>query len=480
MIKYKKYQTAGTIYTDDPKRAQAYQDSLTLHNTTKDLIPTLMSYPIGSKWLKKWDDYLMTNYHNNGNSEKFSKAYDRLSNFNDMPPKESRKFVRDDLGSWVPIATSTYKHPTQPVKYRNPKVLKKQQELINSGYNIKPDGIWGPKSEEAWKQYQNKNITPPIQSTPAPVVNNPQIVNTPAQVVKPKSPKFKFVDDYTGPTYEMSKGDELEFDKQRKKQYGGTTKYQVAGRTPLNKEFMEGISSDLEKHESYLRNKNNKVQKDNSVVQSANYNTTKTGDRNTSRNNSRLEIKPIIDRDTGEIMDYYMDNKFTSDSQTDEILDDPSYYTMHQKYGKPNIRAFGSSKIDKLSGRDYYNPFTNTMAIQKPYSYLHELAHSIQNQKQGVVKLVTKSTFDLIKNFFLPLKTGNKFFRPSVYNTPGTIENEAHSIIYPKLYEEYVENNKQFNIERQNRKSVVPKGKLNYQWETGGNLKYKNYSKNNK
>ena len=32
---------------------------------------------------------------------------------------------------------------------------KKQQELVNAGYNIDVDGIWGPKSQAAWEEYQN-------------------------------------------------------------------------------------------------------------------------------------------------------------------------------------------------------------------------------------------------------------------------------------------------------------------------------------
>ena len=208
MIKYKKYQTAGTIYTDDPKRAQAYQDSLTLYNNVPQVLDLSNIRPNSEK-----------EYYKNELSRMVSNGDMYKSDLFDNPKNEKAYYKLTSLNKKEPRAVWTVKNdkyeqkfpkPIQPVKYRNPKVLKKQQELINLGYDIKPDGIWGPKSEEAWKQYQNRNT--PIQSTPAPVVNNPQIVNTPVQVVEPKSPSFKYTK-YNGQTYDMSPSMEKEVDK---------------------------------------------------------------------------------------------------------------------------------------------------------------------------------------------------------------------------------------------------------------------------
>ena len=41
---------------------------------------------------------------------------------------------------------------------------KKQQELVNAGYDIAVDGIWGPKSQAAWEDYQNGGTDEPTLS----------------------------------------------------------------------------------------------------------------------------------------------------------------------------------------------------------------------------------------------------------------------------------------------------------------------------
>lgn len=40
------------------------------------------------------------------------------------------------------------------------RVRKMQQELVKAGYNIAVDGDWGPKSEQAWQDYQSKKNQP--------------------------------------------------------------------------------------------------------------------------------------------------------------------------------------------------------------------------------------------------------------------------------------------------------------------------------
>jgi hypothetical protein len=74
-----------------------------------------------------------------------------------------------------------YKKPAQPVKYANPEIVVKQKQLKEAGlYSGELDGIWGPKSEEAWKQYEEAS-----KPKPAPVVNKPTTTPAPrAEIVK--------------------------------------------------------------------------------------------------------------------------------------------------------------------------------------------------------------------------------------------------------------------------------------------------------
>lgn len=70
-----------------------------------------------------------------------------------------------------------YKKPVQPVKYKDPKIVAKQQQLLEAGYNIgEADGIWGPKSQEAWDQMnaskQTTQTTSQTYQTPTIVVKD--------------------------------------------------------------------------------------------------------------------------------------------------------------------------------------------------------------------------------------------------------------------------------------------------------------------
>ena len=74
----------------------------------------------------------------------------RLSQKENMGLLNTNKYYKHDN----PIAPKpTLPKPTLP----NPEVVKKQQQLISAGYDIKPDGIWGAKSKLAQEQYNNKN-----------------------------------------------------------------------------------------------------------------------------------------------------------------------------------------------------------------------------------------------------------------------------------------------------------------------------------
>jgi hypothetical protein len=122
---------------------------------------------------------------------------------------------------------------------------------------------------------------------------------------------------------------------------------------------------------------------------------------------------------------------------------------MHSKYGAP--------KINTIREKDtaWYNPITDSMNISIPkygdeYGnpvedlFLHELAHKVQANKKGnvgfVKDFVGKDLINTLKNVDssdMFTKKGWLDAYGKNYNTPGTVENEAHSVIAPKLEEEY-------------------------------------------
>jgi hypothetical protein len=122
---------------------------------------------------------------------------------------------------------------------------------------------------------------------------------------------------------------------------------------------------------------------------------------------------------------------------------------MHSKYGAP--------KINTIREKDtaWYNPITDSMNISIPkygdeYGnpvedlFLHELAHKVQANKKGnvgfVKDFVGKDLINTLKNVDssdIFTKKGWLDAYIKNYNTPGTVENEAHSVIAPKLEEEY-------------------------------------------
>jgi hypothetical protein len=122
---------------------------------------------------------------------------------------------------------------------------------------------------------------------------------------------------------------------------------------------------------------------------------------------------------------------------------------MHSKYGAPKINTIGEKD------RAYYNPITDSMNISIPKygdeygdlvedEFLDELAHKVQANKKGnvgfVKDFVGKDLINTLKN----VDSSNIFTKKGWldayrknYHTPGTVENEAHSVIAPKLEDEY-------------------------------------------
>jgi len=122
---------------------------------------------------------------------------------------------------------------------------------------------------------------------------------------------------------------------------------------------------------------------------------------------------------------------------------------MHNKYGAPKINTIGEKD------RAYYNPITDSMNISIPKygdeygdpvedQFLHELAHKVQANKKGnvgfVKDFVGKDLINTLKNVdssdIFTKKGWLDAYRKN-YTTKGTVENEAHSVIAPKLEEEY-------------------------------------------
>ena len=122
---------------------------------------------------------------------------------------------------------------------------------------------------------------------------------------------------------------------------------------------------------------------------------------------------------------------------------------MHSKYGAPKINTIGEDD------RAYYNPVNDSMNISIPnyydhyadpveYEFLNELAHKVQANKKGTIGMfkehLTKDLINTLKN----IDSSNIFTKrgwidayEKNYDTLGTVENEAHSVIAPKLHEEY-------------------------------------------
>jgi hypothetical protein len=159
-----KGQTGGTIYVDpnDPagrERYRAYQDSLSLYNDAQGQIKYFRKLGInpGEFKIPTKDVNPSINYVKGFYSEKDIKTLNRIKPLYYLAGSKNKNSDGVYETSLLPV----FKKPTQPVKYGDPEVVAKQQQLIAAGYDIGPtgaDGIWGPKSQTAWEEYQNNKI----------------------------------------------------------------------------------------------------------------------------------------------------------------------------------------------------------------------------------------------------------------------------------------------------------------------------------
>jgi hypothetical protein len=207
------------LYVDpnDPAgraRYQAYQDSLAAYNFGSGL-PQV--------WEKSDLDYFNSRYANNKGtvkrtvlkpgdkleypthqtSDKSGKKVDAWQNsYKGVNPSNigrstlySDGRIVSNLGVSAIVEYPIYQKPVQPIKYKpDPEVVAKQQQLIDAGYDIgKADGIWGPKSEAAWEEFQKTQATE-IEAIPqptpeqAPTLEVAPLDNTPQRPVQTQTP----------------------------------------------------------------------------------------------------------------------------------------------------------------------------------------------------------------------------------------------------------------------------------------------------
>jgi hypothetical protein len=131
-------------------------------------------------------------------------------------------------------------------------------------------------------------------------------------------------------------------------------------------------------------------------------------------------------------------------------FDQKTYETvweMQKENGSPKIRFVfneeGERIIDmeakKQSGRAHYNPSNNTLYInplQKGDSWLAEIAHAKQFD-ENPIRAYGLAVESGLNSFSTMLKEGLTFrqaYDKYEYNTPGTLEHEAHSVLEKEIF----------------------------------------------
>jgi hypothetical protein len=153
----------NTIYVDNPNDPglKAYQDSLKVYNKYQNKATAFSSEPIVYKVgnynkikNKPTDSGFTPNQisdaFKNTKTEKELIQYMRKSDYPDTKFNPIGFKTIDGVGPRHPV----FKKPVQPIKYRNPEIVAKQQSLVDAGYDIAVDGIWGPKSQTAFDEFE--------------------------------------------------------------------------------------------------------------------------------------------------------------------------------------------------------------------------------------------------------------------------------------------------------------------------------------
>jgi hypothetical protein len=175
-------------YNEYVNRKQAYNDSLSLYNkyNSGNIEYNKFATNLG---LKTWKD---TNAYMPGakiqpiSSQGFYFSVgsdtdtdgDGMSNF--LKTKDNKEILLpNDLYRKVFTTGAEgnlhgYKKPTQPVTFvPDPKVQEKQKLI-----GVNPDGVWGTKSEAAWKYYNNKP-----QTISQPTTSRTSTIESPKQII---------------------------------------------------------------------------------------------------------------------------------------------------------------------------------------------------------------------------------------------------------------------------------------------------------
>lgn len=176
------FQDGGTlppIYTSNPydSRISDYNDSLNLYNyTLKTAKNNFTKVNIVDK--NKWRGSSKTNY---------SKNFDipaRLSSIYIKPVQVAVEKNPDPY--WMRVVGEPagvypiYKKPVQPIIYADPKIVEKQKLLKEARlYSGDLDGIWGDKSKEAWKKYEENKKTGSTTTTTSTSTTTPKTGSAP-------------------------------------------------------------------------------------------------------------------------------------------------------------------------------------------------------------------------------------------------------------------------------------------------------------
>ena len=197
---------AKPIYTSNPNdpRIRRFNDSLSLNNLTRAYEPMFMRNPY---------DERLENYNTIGG---------RISTRSGIKPTRVRTEYneyavgRDFEPRLMEQAyLAKFKRPVQPVKYADPKIVEKQKILKDAGlYSGDLDGIWGPKSEEAFKKYEESKATP---TSTVSRETAPRVSSTPA--VKRSGPIYQRWGQMTNP----------EIRRKAIKKYGDPSKFPLQG-----------------------------------------------------------------------------------------------------------------------------------------------------------------------------------------------------------------------------------------------------------
>lgn len=160
--------TPTPIYVNDPNdpRLKSYNDSLSLYNQTRNIE--------NPKYYEKGKS---PNYYSFSGTPAEAELFASANNIIQYNAKFPGKIQPVSTEHWGDqLIYPKYKKPVQPVKYRDSEIAAKQQQLLEAGYNIgEADGIWGPKSQEAWDQMNASKQT---------TQTNSQVYQTPTVVVK--------------------------------------------------------------------------------------------------------------------------------------------------------------------------------------------------------------------------------------------------------------------------------------------------------